>query len=75
MPCEWTAWVIDDSWRRGKGTEYRIAVSAGTVTFFPHGMHATLREAKVAAIERTLDIQSHPLASHRGYFSKFSQKS
>jgi hypothetical protein len=69
LPSEWTAWVIDDSWRRGIGTEYRIAVSVKTVTFFSPGRFIDFREAKVAAVTRALHLQWQPLANN-GHFSK-----
>jgi hypothetical protein len=70
FPSEWTAWVIDDSAQRRVGTEYRIAVSVGTVTFFFHGAHPTFREAKQAAMDRTLQMQAQPLGGTLGHFSK-----
>jgi hypothetical protein len=66
---EWTAWVIDDSIKRGGGTEYRIAASLGTVTFFSHRRYARFREAKMAALELVISLQVYPLEGS-GRFSK-----
>jgi hypothetical protein len=65
----WTAWVIDDSWKRGEGTKYRIAVSLRTVTFFASQRMDNLRAAKYEAIELLLKLQSSPLQGS-GRFSR-----
>lgn len=70
LPHEWTAWVIDDSCRRGTKTEYRLGVSARSVTFFPHRRYQDFREAKHAAILLALDMQSFPLNERVGHFSR-----
>ena len=67
---DWTAWVIDDSIKRGRRTEYRIAASLRTVTFFSQRKYASFHEAKLAAIDLMLQMQASPLTARSGHFSK-----
>lgn len=67
---EWTVWVIDDSLNRGRGTEYRIAVSLRTVTLFSHKKYAHFRAAKIGAVEMMARLQACPLDEPVAHFSK-----
>jgi hypothetical protein len=70
FPEKWTAWVIDDSPKHGRGTQYRIAASVRTVTFFSHCRYLDFQEAKSAAVELQLSLKFCPLGGRSGHFAK-----